>query len=134
MTCSSALRLRGVAGKRKGTREARLPTKVLWMRRMRVLRRLLSKCVPPPAETLACRLPGRPPGVAPRARLARCAAGYGYSLACPQVPRLQEDRQAHVPRDVPEGTPRASAPLRQRSYARRALCRLRATCSRTSAF
>nr|DAD26639.1 TPA_asm: hypothetical protein HUJ06_028107 [Nelumbo nucifera] len=31
------------AGKRKGTREARLPTKVLWMRRMRVLRRLLRK-------------------------------------------------------------------------------------------
>ncbi|KAH7550655.1 hypothetical protein JRO89_XS13G0239100 [Xanthoceras sorbifolium] len=26
---------------RKGTREARLPTKILWMRRMRVLRRLL---------------------------------------------------------------------------------------------
>lgn len=50
-TRSPALRLRRVAGKRKGTREARLPTKVLWMRRMRVLRRLLSKCVPP-AETL----------------------------------------------------------------------------------
>ena len=31
------------AGKRKGTREARLPTKVLWMRRLRVLRRLLRK-------------------------------------------------------------------------------------------
>ncbi|CAI9768493.1 unnamed protein product [Fraxinus pennsylvanica] len=30
-------------GKHKGTREARLPTKVLWMRRMRVLRRLLRK-------------------------------------------------------------------------------------------
>ncbi|CAL9074437.1 unnamed protein product, partial [Musa textilis] len=30
-------------GKRRGTREARLPTKVLWMRRMRVLRRLLCK-------------------------------------------------------------------------------------------
>ncbi|KAG0502990.1 hypothetical protein HPP92_003062 [Vanilla planifolia] len=30
-------------GKRKGTREARLPTKVLWMRRMRVLRRLFRK-------------------------------------------------------------------------------------------
>ena len=30
-------------GKRKGTREARLPTKVLWMRRQRVLRRLLRK-------------------------------------------------------------------------------------------
>ncbi|GFP82734.1 60S ribosomal protein l19-2 [Phtheirospermum japonicum] len=30
-------------GKRKGTREAKLPTKVLWMRRMRVLRRLLRK-------------------------------------------------------------------------------------------
>ncbi|MBA0555623.1 hypothetical protein Golob_025789 [Gossypium lobatum] len=30
-------------GKRKGTREARLPTKILWMRRMRVLRRLLLK-------------------------------------------------------------------------------------------
>ncbi|RRT62872.1 hypothetical protein B296_00015963 [Ensete ventricosum] len=29
--------------KRRGTREARLPTKVLWMRRMRVLRRLLRK-------------------------------------------------------------------------------------------
>lgn len=30
-------------GKRKGTREARLPSKVLWMRKMRVLRRLLRK-------------------------------------------------------------------------------------------
>ncbi|KAH0464994.1 hypothetical protein IEQ34_005097 [Dendrobium chrysotoxum] len=30
-------------GKRKGTWEARLPTKVLWMRRMRVLRRFLRK-------------------------------------------------------------------------------------------
>uniref|UniRef100_A0A803M287 Ribosomal protein L19e C-terminal domain-containing protein n=1 Tax=Chenopodium quinoa TaxID=63459 RepID=A0A803M287_CHEQI len=44
--CSSSLVLAGnhgckIAGKRKGTREARLPTKILWMRRMRVLRRLL---------------------------------------------------------------------------------------------
>ncbi len=31
------------AGKRRGTREARLPTKILWMRRLRVLRRLLKK-------------------------------------------------------------------------------------------
>lgn len=30
-------------GKRHGTREARLPTKILWIRRMRVLRRLLKK-------------------------------------------------------------------------------------------
>merc|ERR1712048_923116 len=30
-------------GKRKGTREARLPGKVLWIRRQRVLRRLLKK-------------------------------------------------------------------------------------------
>ena len=30
-------------GKRKGTRNARMPTKILWMRRMRVLRRLLRK-------------------------------------------------------------------------------------------
>eukprot|EP00884_Botryococcus_braunii_P001992 jgi/Botrbrau1/11794/Bobra.0224s0001.1 len=30
-------------GKRRGTREARMPTKVLWMRRMRVLRRLLRR-------------------------------------------------------------------------------------------
>merc|ERR550525_2003943 len=30
-------------GKRKGTQEARMPTKVLWMRRQRVLRRLLKK-------------------------------------------------------------------------------------------
>jgi large subunit ribosomal protein L19e len=30
-------------GKRKGTREARMPSKVLWIRRMRVLRRLLRK-------------------------------------------------------------------------------------------
>ncbi|KAK8655921.1 hypothetical protein V6N13_108485 [Hibiscus sabdariffa] len=30
-------------GKRKGTREARLPSKLLWMRRCRVLRRLLQK-------------------------------------------------------------------------------------------
>ncbi|GFZ48845.1 60S ribosomal protein L19-A [Saitozyma sp. JCM 24511] len=31
------------AGKRKGTAEARMPTKVQWLRRMRVLRRLLRK-------------------------------------------------------------------------------------------
>merc|ERR1712139_552760 len=30
-------------GKRRGTREARMPVKVLWMRRQRVLRRLLRK-------------------------------------------------------------------------------------------
>jgi large subunit ribosomal protein L19e len=30
-------------GKRKGTADARMPTQVLWMRRMRVLRRLLRK-------------------------------------------------------------------------------------------
>ncbi|KAJ2808936.1 60S ribosomal protein L19B [Coemansia guatemalensis] len=30
-------------GKRKGTSDARMPTSVLWMRRMRVLRRLLAK-------------------------------------------------------------------------------------------
>merc|ERR1711920_1032100 len=30
-------------GKRKGTRNARMPSKVLWMRRTRVLRRLLKK-------------------------------------------------------------------------------------------
>merc|ERR1719444_280382 len=30
-------------GKRKGTREARFPSKMLWIRRMRVLRRLLAK-------------------------------------------------------------------------------------------
>merc|ERR1719240_1134769 len=30
-------------GKRRGTREARMPTKILWMRRQRVLRRLLRK-------------------------------------------------------------------------------------------
>lgn len=30
-------------GKRKGTAEARMPSKVLWMRRQRVLRRLLRK-------------------------------------------------------------------------------------------
>lgn len=30
-------------GKRKGTANARMPTNVLWMRRIRVLRRLLSK-------------------------------------------------------------------------------------------
>jgi len=30
-------------GKRKGTREARMPTKIMWIRRMRVLRRLLRK-------------------------------------------------------------------------------------------
>merc|ERR1711870_80177 len=30
-------------GKRKGTKEARMPVKVLWMRRQRVLRRLLKK-------------------------------------------------------------------------------------------
>merc|ERR1711920_1089644 len=31
------------AGKRRGTKEARMPTKVVWMRRLRVLRRLLRK-------------------------------------------------------------------------------------------
>ena len=30
-------------GKRKGSANARMPVKVVWMRRMRVLRRLLSK-------------------------------------------------------------------------------------------
>merc|ERR1712137_1312483 len=30
-------------GKRRGTKEARMPTKILWMRRLRVLRRLLRK-------------------------------------------------------------------------------------------
>lgn len=30
-------------GKRRGTREARFPTKIIWIRRMRVLRRLLRK-------------------------------------------------------------------------------------------
>jgi large subunit ribosomal protein L19e len=30
-------------GKRKGTREARLPTKIIWIRRLRVLRRMLKK-------------------------------------------------------------------------------------------
>ena len=30
-------------GKRRGTKEARMPTMVIWMRRMRVLRRLLGK-------------------------------------------------------------------------------------------
>merc|ERR1719158_198897 len=30
-------------GKRKGTANARMPTKILWIRRMRVLRRLLKK-------------------------------------------------------------------------------------------
>jgi len=30
-------------GKRRGTREARFPSKVIWIRRMRVLRRLLRK-------------------------------------------------------------------------------------------
>merc|ERR1712072_538956 len=33
----------GGTGKRKGTRNARMPAKVLWMRRQRVLRRLLRK-------------------------------------------------------------------------------------------
>jgi large subunit ribosomal protein L19e len=33
----------GGDGKRKGTKEARLPSKTLWMRRTRVLRRLLRK-------------------------------------------------------------------------------------------
>merc|ERR1712031_68180 len=32
-----------MGGKRKGTRNARMPAKVLWMRRQRVLRRLLRK-------------------------------------------------------------------------------------------
>merc|ERR1712014_111503 len=33
----------GGIGKRRGTKEARMPVKVLWMRRQRVLRRLLRK-------------------------------------------------------------------------------------------
>merc|ERR1711874_695301 len=33
----------GGVGKRRGTKEARMPTKILWMRRQRVLRRLLRK-------------------------------------------------------------------------------------------
>ena len=40
--CGNSRDLHG-AGKRRGTREARLPTKILWIRRMRVLRRLLRK-------------------------------------------------------------------------------------------
>ncbi|CCO19591.1 unknown [Bathycoccus prasinos] len=35
--------LSSLISKRRGTREARLPTKVLWLRRHRVLRRLLKK-------------------------------------------------------------------------------------------
>merc|ERR550537_390200 len=31
------------AGKRRGTKEARMPSKIIWMRRQRVLRRLLKK-------------------------------------------------------------------------------------------
>ena len=42
MFCLSIGRHNG-PGKRKGTRNARMPTKVLWMRRQRVLRRLLKK-------------------------------------------------------------------------------------------
>merc|ERR1719191_2604796 len=34
---------KNMEAKRKGTREARLPSKVLWIRRQRVLRRLLAK-------------------------------------------------------------------------------------------
>jgi len=30
-------------GKRRGSREARFPTKIIWIRRMRILRRLLRK-------------------------------------------------------------------------------------------
>lgn len=37
------LLLLSCTGKRRGTREARLPTKLLWIRRLRVLRRLLRK-------------------------------------------------------------------------------------------
>ena len=53
---SASLTRSSPSGKRKGTSEARLPTKVLWMRRMRVLRRLLRKCVtqPPRVATLPC--------------------------------------------------------------------------------
>merc|ERR1711862_957426 len=32
-----------MGGKRRGTQEARMPSKILWMRRQRVLRRLLRK-------------------------------------------------------------------------------------------
>merc|ERR1712216_810385 len=41
-------------GKRKGTREARLPGKVLWMRRQRVLRRLLRSTGRPRSLTSTC--------------------------------------------------------------------------------
>ncbi|CAI0393640.1 unnamed protein product [Linum tenue] len=58
-------------GKRKGTREARLPTKILWMRRMRVLRRLLRKYRSPRLrrqERRRCQISLRPRGQ--RTRLA----------------------------------------------------------------
>ncbi|CAN1226221.1 60S ribosomal protein L19-2 [Linum grandiflorum] len=58
-------------GKRKGTREARLPTKILWMRRMRVLRRLLRKYRSPRQrrpERRPCLISSRLRG--PRTRLA----------------------------------------------------------------
>ena len=41
-TCNPIGRHTGF-GKRKGTREARMPTKVLWVRRQRSLRNLLRK-------------------------------------------------------------------------------------------
>lgn len=42
LTAHVAARTAGY-GKRRGTREARLPSKLIWVRRLRVLRRLLKK-------------------------------------------------------------------------------------------
>merc|ERR1712098_364087 len=41
-------------GKRRGTKNARMPGKVLWIRRMRVLRRLLKKYRMPTRSTSTC--------------------------------------------------------------------------------
>ena len=40
-------------GKRKGCRESRMPSKILWVRRIRVLRRLLKKCLQTVSQSVA---------------------------------------------------------------------------------
>lgn len=81
-------------GKRRGTREARLPTKLLWMRRMRVLRKMLAKyrdskkigaSYPPRVrqESLDSR-PRRAPPPPPRAEPPQLT-GFASARSCSQT-------------------------------------------------